>query len=78
MSLSLQWTRPTSVTYPNVWTTFQAKDLDSDQIVEYRIQDLPESMFEKGIQHMIDNYLHDEPLSNFFGWLDEYSFDFND
>lgn len=67
MALSLQWKRPTSVECPRVWATFQAKDVNSNDMVEYRIQDLPESMFEKAVQHMIDNYLHGEPITSFFG-----------
>lgn len=56
----LEWRRPANIPYPNVWTTFKAKDLDSDELVEYRIQDVPEDRFDDVIQHMIDNFCRDE------------------
>lgn len=47
--------------YPNVWCTFEAPD-DHGDLVQYRIQDLPEDRFEDGIEHMRANFLLDEPL----------------
>lgn len=39
------WCRPTDVvSYPNVWFEFTAKESkNSDRVIEYRIQDLPEN-----------------------------------
>lgn len=62
--INLKWSRPQSTEYPKIWRTFMARDLNSDQLVEYRIQDLPESRFEDAVNHMISNYLKDEPLTN--------------
>lgn len=45
------WKRPDHIEYPKVWLTFQAKDLNSDNLVEYRIQDVPENRFEDVIKH---------------------------
>lgn len=68
MSLSpLKWVRPTNVPYPNVWMTFMERDLHDDKLVEYRIQDLPESLFDEAIAHMLENYVRDEPISQVFG-----------
>ncbi|XP_050087353.1 uncharacterized protein LOC126572243 [Anopheles aquasalis] len=55
------WKRPESVPYPCVWHTFQAKDTDSDRLVTYRVQDLPEDRFEEAIAHMIEYFVYDEP-----------------
>lgn len=66
---SLQWVRPfDTVPYPNVWLEFEAKESkNSDKLVKYRIQDLPEDRFDDAIQHMRENFLEDEPLSKSIG-----------
>lgn len=70
--IKLKWSRAQTTDYPKVWRTFQAHDLNSDQFVEYRIQDLPESRFDDAVEHMKANYLKDEPithaLSNFLSF----------
>lgn len=57
--LKLSWKRPQTTEFPKIWRTFKARDLDSDELVGYHIQDLPESRFEDAITHMIANYLKD-------------------
>lgn len=75
------WIRPLDkVAYPNVWLEFEAKESkNSDKLVKYRIQDLPEDRFDDAIKHMKEHYLVDEPLSKStakkwnrrsFGWTD--------
>lgn len=60
----LQWVRPDSVPFPIVWRTFEAKESkDSDQLVKYIIQDLPEDRFEDAIPHMTEYYMVDHPLA---------------
>lgn len=61
--IKLKWVRPKTTEHPKVWRTFKARDLDSDELVEYRIQDLPESKFEDAINLMIESYLPDEPIT---------------
>lgn len=61
------WKRPEKTEFPKVWTKFMAPDIDSDKLVEYRIQDLPESRFDDGIQFMIQHFIKDEPLSEVLG-----------
>lgn len=65
----LKWKRPETSEYPKTWLTFQAKDIDSNELVEYRIQDLPESRYEEAVQFMAANFCKDEPLSQAFGKL---------
>ncbi|XP_058839033.1 uncharacterized protein LOC131695420 [Topomyia yanbarensis] len=56
------WTRPADVPYPSVWHTFKAKALDSDELVSYVVQDLPEDRFVDGINHMLGIFIYDEPM----------------
>ena len=57
----LKWKRPSSVAVPNVWLRFRGKDLDSNELVEYRIEDLSEDRIEEAINFMTDYYLAHEP-----------------
>lgn len=65
--VELKWKRPITVEYPKVWRTFKARDLESNNLVEYCIQDLPEAHYEAAMCHMTEQYLRDEPLSQVFG-----------
>ncbi|XP_058839944.1 uncharacterized protein LOC131695448 [Topomyia yanbarensis] len=56
------WTRPTNSAFPSVWHTFRAKDVDSDQLITYRVQDLTEDRFEDMVQHFLDNFIEEEPI----------------
>ena len=69
--IPLKWKRPDSVEYPKVWHRFKARDLNSDQLIEYRIEDLVESKAEEAFQHMRENYLVDEPLRQALGGYDD-------
>lgn len=62
--IQLKWTRPRTAEFPKIWTTFHARDIDSEKIVEYRIQDLPENRFADAVEHMVSNYLKDEPMTH--------------
>lgn len=66
-SLSLKWKRPKTTEYPKVWHTFKARDLDSDELVEYRIQDLPLDRLDEIIEFMFNNYIVDEPIGQVLG-----------
>lgn len=65
--IHMKWKRPDSVEYPKVWHRFMARDLNSDQLVEYRIEDLTKQRAEEAYQHMRDNYLAGEPVSVVLG-----------
>lgn len=56
----LHWSRPANVPYPSVWLQFKAKDSDSDELVNYRVEDLSEDRVDDAIQHMLDNFVKDE------------------
>jgi hypothetical protein len=57
-----KFVRPPDLKYPQVYYTFKAKDKDSDEIVEYRVQDLPEEYFEQSIELFITQFIPDEPF----------------
>lgn len=61
--MQLSWRRPSNVPFPCTWHTFKAKDVDSDGLVDYTVEDLPEERNDEAIQHMIEYYLHGEPLA---------------
>lgn len=66
----LQWTRPDNVASPVVWRTFEAKESkDSDKLVKYIIQDLPEGRFDDAISHMTEYFLVDHPFNQTTGKL---------
>lgn len=57
------WTRPNHVPYPSVWLKFNAKDVYTDDSVEYTVQDLPENRFDEAINIMANSFLADAPLA---------------
>lgn len=65
--IKLNWRLPKTVKYPKIWRTFEARDVDSDKLIEYRIQSLPESRFDDAVNHMEAFYLKDEPVSRVLG-----------
>lgn len=68
--IQLKWKRPESLEYPKIWHRFMARDLKSDKLVEYRIEDLTESRAEEAMKHMKEFYLADEPVSQALGKLE--------
>ncbi|XP_063698460.1 uncharacterized protein LOC134829346 [Culicoides brevitarsis] len=58
----MSWTRPSNIPFPSVWHTFKAKDLDSDELVEYRVQDMPPEYHQKAMDLMQFDFLRDEVL----------------
>lgn len=66
-ALNLAWKRPKSSEFPKVWHTFKAKDIGSDELVEYRVQDLPESRFEDALDFMVPILSKSEPLCEAYG-----------
>lgn len=70
--LAFIWKRPDTIEYPKIWHTFKARDLDSDKLVEYRIQDLPLNRFDDAYAHMVGNYNQDEPIAQVLGRFFQY------
>lgn len=62
MSTSKDWKRNTDSDYPRVWVKFMAKDLNSDDLVEYRVEDLTEDRFDDAVDHMLTYFVKDEPI----------------
>jgi GNAT superfamily N-acetyltransferase len=54
--------RPQSIAYPYVYYTFQARDLHSNKLVNYRVEDFPRDRIEEGIQYMIQNFFEHEVM----------------
>lgn len=67
----LSWNRPDSVEYPKIWQTFKARDTDSDNLVEYRIQDLPLDRIDDYLQYLLENFVPDEPCAKAFGYQND-------
>ncbi|KAJ6641378.1 hypothetical protein Bhyg_06317, partial [Pseudolycoriella hygida] len=55
--------RPENILYPNVWLKFQAKDIESDDLIEYSVEDLTEDRFSEAITIMATEFLANAPLS---------------
>jgi GNAT superfamily N-acetyltransferase len=56
--------RPVNLEFPHTYCTFTAKDRGSDEMTEYRIQDIPEDRFGEAVDMMTNVFLPDEPLSD--------------
>lgn len=52
--------RPENLDFPHVYYTFRAKDKNSDNLIEYRVQDLPEEFYDQTIDFMVKYFLPDE------------------
>lgn len=65
--LELLWKRPNSLSFPKIWRTFKSKGSVRDELVEFTIQDLPESCFKEAVEFMIDVFCSDEPLTESHG-----------
>lgn len=52
--------RPENLEFPHVYYTFRAEDKRSDNLVEYRVQDLPEEFYEQTVDLMAKHFLPDE------------------
>lgn len=63
-TIMFRWKRPHIDGFPQVYMRFKARDTETDELVEYRIQDLPEDRFEEAANFMIhDQYLREEPFA---------------
>lgn len=67
--MSDSWIRPKDIPFPSTWWTFKAKDLESDDLVEYRVQDLPEEYYDEALELMHKHFINDETLCNTIGDL---------
>lgn len=57
-----KFTRPSSLTFPQTYYTFKAKDSESEALVDYRIQDLPEEDYERALDLLLSAFVPEENL----------------
>lgn len=65
--MTKHWERPSSVPFPSVWHTFKAKDLETENLIEYRVQDMPEEYHKKALELMEFDFLRDEAMCSSTG-----------
>lgn len=58
----MSFVRPASLEFPLVFHTFKAKDNESDETIQYRIQDLPEEDYARAVDLMISDFVPEETL----------------
>lgn len=56
--------RPENLEFPQVFHTFTAKGKNIDEVIEYRVQDLPEDSYDQAVDFMVEYYLPDETLTS--------------
>jgi hypothetical protein len=56
----MKFERPENLAFPTIYYTFKAKDKNSDEIIEYKIQDVPEDFYEKAIDFFIEQFIGEE------------------
>lgn len=60
---SFKWERPDTVEFPKVWHKFVARDLNNDNLVEYRIQDMPLNRADDLVDHLLRSFFPYEPAA---------------
>ncbi|KAG5667938.1 hypothetical protein PVAND_015903 [Polypedilum vanderplanki] len=60
--MSLLFKRPENLMFPKIYYTFKAKDVDCEILVEYRVQDLPETYFKEALSLLSEHFLSCEEL----------------
>lgn len=55
--------RPENLALSKVYYKFTVKDKNSNNVVNYRVQDLPEEYFEEAVQFLLKNFVPYEPMS---------------
>jgi hypothetical protein len=57
-----KFVRPADLSFPQVYHTFKAKNKAGDAEIEYRVEDLPESMFESALQLLTTDFAQEETI----------------
>lgn len=55
------WQRPSELSFPVQYYKFVTKDRDSDQLIEYSVEDIPESRYEEACRFMVKHFVPSEP-----------------
>jgi len=66
-----QFVRPANLTFPTIYHTFKAKDKTGNEIVAYRVQDLPEDYFEAAYDLMSKSYLPEAMIAGRAGIVED-------
>jgi hypothetical protein len=53
---------PASLNFPTIYYTFEAKDRESNKVVEYRVQDLPQTHYKEALSMLEHFFLPDEEI----------------
>lgn len=61
--MAFNWTRPNRIPYPYIWLKFKAKDVETSDLVEYTVQDLPEDRYDEALNIMATQFLADAPMA---------------
>lgn len=52
--------RPENLQFPQTFYKFKAKNNKNDEIIDYRVQDLPEELYESALQLYLKEFFPDE------------------
>lgn len=55
------WRRPRELCFPVKYYKFVTRDKDSNKLVEYRVEDIPESRYEEACRFMVKHFVPYEP-----------------
>lgn len=58
----MPFVRPESLAIPTTYYTFKAKLRNSDEVIEFRVQDLPEDRFEEALEMLRTHFIPDESM----------------
>lgn len=61
MSNSSAWKKAADVPHPITWLKFKAKDLEGDELVDYRVQDLTADRFDEVFELQINEAINNLP-----------------
>lgn len=57
-----KFVRPASLSFPQVYHTFKAKNKAGNAEIEYKVEDLPESLFEAALELLTNDFATDETI----------------
>lgn len=63
MVFKFAWQKKADEQLPIIWSTFQAKSINSDTLTEFCIKDLPSERFEEAFTLLTEDYLVNEPVN---------------
>lgn len=60
--VGIQWKRPTTIFFPNVWRRFESKPKNG-KIYKIRIEEITDDRVEEILELLLKYYIPEEPLS---------------